>query len=71
MVTPFLATLNIALRASRLPAGGTAYLALTVRSVDLLNSFLRALGGSKSFAPFVGRSTDLTDLILSGPQLVS
>ena len=46
MVTPFLATLNIALRASRLPAGGTAYLALTVRSADLLNSFLLALGPS-------------------------
>lgn len=43
MVGPFLATLNIALQASKCPAGGTAYLALTVRSADLLNSFLLAL----------------------------
>jgi hypothetical protein len=43
MIAPFLATLNIALRASKFPAGGTAYLALTVRSADLLNSFLLAL----------------------------
>jgi len=43
MISPFLATLNIALRASQLPCGGTAYLALTVRSADLLESFLHAL----------------------------
>jgi len=43
MISPFLATLNIALRASQLPCGGTAYLALTVRSADLLESFLLAL----------------------------
>jgi len=43
MIAPFLATLNIALQASKSPAGGTAYLALTVRSADLLHSFLLAL----------------------------
>jgi hypothetical protein len=43
MIAPFLATLNIALQASKSPAGGTAYLALTVRNADLLNSFLLAL----------------------------
>ncbi|KAI0281698.1 hypothetical protein BGY98DRAFT_196948 [Russula aff. rugulosa BPL654] len=43
MIAPFLATLNIALQASKSPAGGTAYLALTVRNTDLLNSFLLAL----------------------------
>jgi len=43
MISPFLATLNIALRASQSPCGGTAYLALTVRSADLLESFLLAL----------------------------
>src|SRR5258708_14050767 len=56
MIAPFLATLNIALRASKSlasPAGGTAYLALTVRSADLLNSFLLALCGSTSFAMLV------------------
>ena len=50
MIAPFLATLNIALRASKLRAGGTAYLALTVRSADLLNLFLLALCEPKSFA---------------------
>jgi hypothetical protein len=59
MIAPFLATLNIALRASKLPAGGTAYLALTVRSADLLNLFLLTLCESKSFALFVERSVDL------------
>lgn len=43
MIAPFLVTLNIALQASKSPAGGTAYLALTVRSADLLDSFLLAL----------------------------
>jgi len=42
-IAPFLATLNIALQATRSPEGGTAYVALTVRSADLLNSFLLAL----------------------------
>ncbi|KAH9178828.1 hypothetical protein EDB89DRAFT_1812582, partial [Lactarius sanguifluus] len=44
MIAPFLTTLNIALRASKSPAGGVAYLALTVRNVDLLNTFIFALG---------------------------
>ena len=48
MIAPFLATLNIALQATRSPEGGTAYVALTVRSADLLNSFLLALCGSRS-----------------------
>lgn len=43
MVAPFLTTLNIALHASKSPAGGIAYLALTVRNADLLNTFLFAL----------------------------
>ncbi|KAF8482058.1 putative methyltransferase-domain-containing protein [Russula ochroleuca] len=71
MIAPFLATLNIALRASKFPAGGTAYLALTVRSADLLNSFLLALRGSTSFAYACWQINRLTILILSGPQLVS
>jgi hypothetical protein len=54
MIAPFVATLNIALRASKSPAGGTAYLALTVRNADLLSSFLLALCKSKSFATPVG-----------------
>jgi hypothetical protein len=54
MIAPFLATLNIALQTSNFPAGGTAYLALTVRSADLLNSFLLALCKSKYFATPVG-----------------
>ncbi len=58
MIVPFLATLNIALRASKSPIGGTAYLVLTVRSADLLNSFLLALCGSKSFTSLISRSTD-------------
>jgi hypothetical protein len=44
MIAPFLATLNIALHASKVPAGGMAYLALTVRNVDLINTFISALG---------------------------
>jgi hypothetical protein len=44
MIAPFLATLNIALHASKSQAGGIAYLALTVRNVDLLNTFIFALG---------------------------
>lgn len=47
MIAPFLATLNIALQVSKSPEGGIAYLALTVRNADLLNSFLLALRGSK------------------------
>ncbi|KAH8997412.1 hypothetical protein EDB92DRAFT_2101464, partial [Lactarius akahatsu] len=43
MIAPFLTTLNIALHASKSPAGGVAYLALTVRNVDLLNTFIFAL----------------------------
>jgi len=43
MVAPFLATLNIALHASKVPAGGIAYLALTVRNVDLMNTFISTL----------------------------
>jgi len=43
MIAPFLATLNIALHASKVPAGGIAYLALTVRNVDLTNAFVFAL----------------------------
>ncbi|KAI9454826.1 hypothetical protein F5148DRAFT_1378176 [Russula earlei] len=43
MISPFLATLDIALRASRSPGGGIAYLALTVRNADLLDSFLLAI----------------------------
>jgi hypothetical protein len=54
MIAPFIAILNIALRASKSPAGGTAYLALTVRSADLLSSFLLALRKSKSFTTLVG-----------------
>jgi hypothetical protein len=57
MIAPFLATLNIALRASKNPAGGIAYLALTARNADLLNSFLLALRGSISFATLVCRLT--------------
>jgi hypothetical protein len=45
MIAPFLSTLNIALQTSTSPVGGTAYLALTVRSPDLLDSFLAALSG--------------------------
>jgi hypothetical protein len=45
MIAPFLSTLSIALQTSTSPAGGAAYLALTVRSADLLNSFLVALSG--------------------------
>ena len=45
MIAPFLATLNIALHASKVPEGGIAYLALTVRNVELLNTFIFALGG--------------------------
>ncbi|KAI9444909.1 hypothetical protein H4582DRAFT_2108691 [Lactarius indigo] len=48
-ITPFLTTLNIALHASKSPAGGIAYLALTVRNVDLLNTFILALGGRWPF----------------------
>jgi hypothetical protein len=59
MIAPFLATLDIALQASKSPTGGTAYLALTVRSAELLNSFLLALCKSKSFATPVDRSTYL------------
>jgi hypothetical protein len=44
MIAPFLATLNIALHASKVPAGGIAYLALTVRNADLMNAFIAALG---------------------------
>ena len=44
MIAPFLSTLNIALHASKSQAGGIAYLALTVRNVDLLNTFILALG---------------------------
>lgn len=43
MIAPFLATLNIALHASKVPAGGIAYLALTVRNADLMNAFIAAL----------------------------
>jgi hypothetical protein len=53
-IAPFLTTLNIALQASKSPAGGTAYLALTVRNTDLLNSFLLALCKSISFVTPVG-----------------
>lgn len=45
MIAPLLATLNIALHASKVPAGGIAYLALPVRNVDLMNTFISALGG--------------------------
>ena len=44
MIAPFLTTLNIALQASKVPSDGIAYLALTVRNVDLLNTFIFALG---------------------------
>jgi len=40
MIAPFLTTLNIALHASKSLAGGIAYLALTVRNVDLFNAFI-------------------------------
>jgi len=43
IIAPFLTTLNIALHASKSPAGGIAYLALPVRNVDLLNTFIFAL----------------------------
>ena len=49
MIAPFLTTLNIALHASKSPAGGIAYLALAVRNVDLLNTFICALGDQWSF----------------------
>ncbi|KAI9460476.1 hypothetical protein BJY52DRAFT_1168427, partial [Lactarius psammicola] len=42
-IAPFLTTLNIALHAAKSPAGGIAYLALTVRNVDLLNTFFLTL----------------------------
>jgi hypothetical protein len=48
MIVPFLATLEIALQATRSPGGGTAYVALTIRSADLLDSFLLALCEFKS-----------------------
>jgi len=56
LIAPFLATLNIALEATGSPEDGTAYVALTVRSADLLNSFLLALRASKS-AVLVDQST--------------
>jgi len=56
LIAPFLATLNIALQATGSPRKGTAYVALTVRSAELLNSFLLALRGSKS-AVLVDQST--------------
>ncbi|KAI0304591.1 putative methyltransferase-domain-containing protein [Russula brevipes] len=69
MIAPFLATLNIALQASKSPAGGTAYVALTVRNADLLSAFLLAQCGSISSAQSVGQQLKVT--ILSGSQLVS
>jgi hypothetical protein len=56
LIAPFLATLKVALQATGSPEDGTAYVALTVRSADLLNSFLLALRGSKS-AVLVDQST--------------
>jgi len=56
LIAPFLATLNIALQAKGSSDDGTAYVALTVRSADLLNSFLHALRASKS-AVLVDQST--------------
>jgi hypothetical protein len=49
MIAPFLTTLNIALHASKSPAGGIAYLALTVRNIDLFNTFIFTLGGRWPF----------------------
>jgi hypothetical protein len=69
MIAPFLATLNIALQASKSPAGGTAYVALTVRSANLLSAFLLAQRGSISSAQSVDQQLKVT--ILSGSQLVS
>ena len=63
MIAPFLATLNIALHASKAPAGGIAYLALTVRNVELLSTFLFALGGRWPFLLI----KHFTDQILSKP----
>ncbi|KAI0257246.1 hypothetical protein BJV78DRAFT_1272308 [Lactifluus subvellereus] len=60
MISPFLSTLNIALQTSTYPAGGIAYLALTVRSADLLNSFLFALSG-RGLVMFL-RPTYVSDL---------
>ena len=45
MIGPFLSTLSIALQTSTSPAGGIAFLALTVRSADLLSLFLFSLSG--------------------------
>ena len=65
MIAPFLTTLNIALHSSKSPAGGIAYLALPVRDVDLLNTFIFALGGQWPFFFFTHQS--LTVLIQSKP----
>ena len=56
LIGPFLATLKIALQATGSSEDGIAYVALTVRSADLLNSFLLALRGSKA-AVLVDQST--------------
>ena len=45
MIGPFLSTLSIALQTSTSPAGGIAFLALTVRTADLLSLFLFSLSG--------------------------
>ena len=52
IIAPFLATLKIALQATGSPEGGTAYVALTIRSAGLLDSFLLSLCRLKSASLF-------------------
>jgi len=68
VIAPFLATLNIALRASKSQAGGIAYLALTVRNVDLLNTFIFALANHNLSAeelPTINPDSDASFVVQS------